>query len=132
MSCKQKIGSTSSTDAELIAMKDCVKYVVWIRNILREINIDTLKPTIIYQDNKSAIIVCTQDRQQYKRIKHMITIIGYIRSLIEQDHINIEYQSTTNMVADLLTKSLPHSVHSHHTINMGIKNFDNLLNYTNM
>jgi hypothetical protein len=61
---------TSSTEAECHALVQVMKENRWIVEFLREINvfkIDT--PTIIYQDNKSAILL-TQNKGQHKRSKH--------------------------------------------------------------
>jgi hypothetical protein len=120
-SVKQKIGSISSTDAEIIATKSCCQMIKWIREILLEINIESIKPTILYQDNKSAIVVCTSDKTRYKRVKHMLTSIGYIRSLVQSQDISIKYLDTNHMTADMLTKSLGKFQHQQHTISCGVK-----------
>jgi hypothetical protein len=51
-SSKQKVGSTSSTDAEIIAAKSCCQMIQWIRNILREVDLETTKPTIFFKTTK--------------------------------------------------------------------------------
>jgi hypothetical protein len=120
-SCKQKVGSTSSTDSEIIAAKSCCQMIQWLRNILKELDIETVKPTILYQDNKSAIIVYTSDKSSYKRVKHMLTSIGFIRSLQQSNQISIKYLQTFSMTADMLTKSLGRQLHQKHTESCGVK-----------
>jgi hypothetical protein len=126
-SSKQKVGSVSSTDAEIIAAKSCCQMIKWLRNILRELDIETTKPTILFQDNKSAIIVYTSDKSNYRRVKHMLTSIGYIKSLVQSNDIRIKYLSTENMTADILTKSLNRKLHQQHTTSCGVKDLSQMI-----
>jgi hypothetical protein len=125
-SVKQKVGSLSSTDAEIIATRSCCQIIKWIREILREIDIESTLPTVLYQDNKSAIVVYTSDKTRYKRVKHMLTSIGYIRSLVQSQDITIKYLDSANMTADMLTKSLGRHQHQQHTKSCGVRDLSEL------
>jgi len=101
-SCKQQSGSTSSTDAEIIALVDSLKVVVWLKNVLTELDIVQVNAAIVSQDNKSAMIM-VNDISKCKRSKHMLTKINYAKDLVNSGIIKIIYLETTIMSADLLT-----------------------------
>jgi hypothetical protein len=104
-SAKQKLTALSSTDAEVLALVECLKMALWIRNILRDLHITPLRRIVVYQDNKSAIIMVDEDSKN-KRSKHILTKITYARDLKKLDVIRMQYLSTHRMVADMLTKPL--------------------------
>jgi hypothetical protein len=118
-SAKQKISGTSSTDAELIAAADCVKQMVWIQNLLQELTIPSNDPTILYQDNKSTIVIITQPTK-FKHVKHLITRIHYIRQLYRDGAFKVKYVPTELMYADALTKPLTNLPHYRHIKQFGV------------
>lgn len=103
---KQKTASLSSTDAEVIALVDCLKVVVWLRDLLQELDLGRLTPTAIYQDNKSALFMVTDTRAKYRRSKHILTKIAFARDLHREGAIEMIYCDTKSMIADVLTKPL--------------------------
>jgi hypothetical protein len=102
---KQKLVATSSTEAEIFAMVDCVKQAVWIRNIIRDLQISPLAAMTIYQDNKSAIIMTTE-MSAFRNSKHILTKIAYIRELHQLQSLDVEYLRTEDMWGDMFTKPL--------------------------
>jgi hypothetical protein len=69
-SVKQKIVSKSSTEAELVGVSDYISQVLWARNFLIEQG-HPQDPTIIWQDNKSAIQLEMKGVQASERTKHI-------------------------------------------------------------
>ncbi len=55
-SWKQKIMTKSSTEAELVGVYDSLGYILWARYFMEEQGYD-MDPSILYQDNKSAILL---------------------------------------------------------------------------
>jgi hypothetical protein len=55
-SIRQKLNTRSSTEAELVAVNGVMPQILWTRNFLSNQGID-LKDNIVYQDNKSAILL---------------------------------------------------------------------------
>jgi len=71
MSCKQKINTKSSTEAELVALDYAMGQVVWYRHILVAQGI-TVPTMTIYQDNKSTILLTENGTtSSSKRTKHL-------------------------------------------------------------
>jgi hypothetical protein len=54
-SSKQKITADSSTYAEIIALHDGVRHILWLQQLLSDIGFASSKPAVIYQDNQSPI-----------------------------------------------------------------------------
>jgi hypothetical protein len=102
---KQKLTAQSSTDAEVLAMVECLKTATWMRNIIIELRITPRTPIIIYQDNKSAIIMVERDSKN-KRSKHILPKINYAKELHNLGIIEVRYLNTKDMTADMLTKPL--------------------------
>jgi hypothetical protein len=112
-SCKQKTGSTSSTDAEVIALVDCLKVAVWLKNILVEFDINPVNAVMVYQDNQSGMKMIN-DMSKCKRSKHILTKINYAKDLVDSGIVVISYLNTVDMSADLLTKPLEGSLFVKH------------------
>jgi hypothetical protein len=104
-STKQKIYATSSTEAELVAAVDSVKTIIWIQNLINEINIEHIPQSTLYQDNKSVIFLI-KDISKHRRSKHMLIKLNYIKQVYDSGIINVIYLPTNEMVADTLTKAL--------------------------
>lgn len=55
LSRKQKINGKSSTESEIIGVDDALPYILWTKYFL-ESHSYNLSPSILYQDNKSALL----------------------------------------------------------------------------
>ena len=79
--------------------------VVWLRNLLEEIGPPQSKPTTIFCDNKSAIHMATNDvigpKTKHISIKH-----HFLRDMIANDFITLQYIPSAENVADFMTKPL--------------------------
>ena len=113
---KQKVASTSSTDAEIIAMCEALKNCIWLRELLRELKFP-LEEIVLYQDNTSAMTLGS-DPSTPKRSKHMLTKLTYVRSLVLSGAVRLEHLATLEMTADVLSKPLHGEQYYKHTSNM--------------
>ena len=102
---KQKIHTRSSTEAELVALDECVLHMLWMRQILDFLGFPQ-QPSYAYQDNKSTIVVCETGHSKHGKLKHMAVRYYFIHGQIEQNILKIKYCKTSDMTADLLTKPL--------------------------
>jgi hypothetical protein len=105
VSKKASLLALSSTEAEYIGMFEASKVIMWLRQFLLELNVPLLEPTTMYEDNKSAIQI-VQNGNDKGRTKHMDVRYHYIRELVAEKALRVEYMPTTSMVADMLTKAL--------------------------
>ena len=100
---KQKLNSTSSTDAEILALCEATKTTLHLRNILEELSLEPKYKIIAKQDNQSAILMSTNP-SKFAKSKHLLTKLMFIRGLYANKILEIEYQHTSLIIADLLTK----------------------------
>jgi hypothetical protein len=103
-SSKIKTACTSSTEAEIKALREALKEVVWMRGLLAELGIRQTHPTVIFQDNKSTIELCSNERS-VNLSKHVIPLLAVIREAIRDGIIKLVYCPTRWMVADILTSN---------------------------
>ena len=107
---KQRSVSTSTTEAEYLALSTCSKHAVWIGELLRETGFPQYLggsgwTTQLKGDNQSALAL-VKNPQVNDRTKHIDVAYHHIRDLQEKQKIQIEYIPTHQMVADGLTKPL--------------------------
>jgi len=106
MSCKQKINTKSSTEAELVALDYAMGQVVWYRHILVAQGI-TVPTMTIYQDNKSTILLTENGTtSSSKRTKHLDIWYFFIMDKIKKQCSKVAYCPTNNMLVDYFTKRL--------------------------
>ncbi len=101
-SLKDKTISLSSTESEIKALTEAIKEAIWIRGLLNELGYFQDEPTLIYQDNQSAIRLSEAIGSE-GRTRHIVNRINFIREMIRDRHITVEYIPTEHMVADILT-----------------------------
>ena len=70
-SCKQKLNTKSSTEAELVAIDDAMGQILWTRHFLAAQGVP-VPTTTIYQDNKSTILLAENgSTSSGKRTRHL-------------------------------------------------------------
>ena len=116
---KQVTVALSSCEAEYMAMGSATQAVLWTTSILRELYmmpVDsngggdalTVSPSsvpILYGDNKSAIAMAINDAM-HNRSKHIDIRHHFIRDAITAGRIKIEWVSSQEQIADVLTKTM--------------------------
>lgn len=102
---KQGLVTRSSTEAELVALSDGSAQAIWIRNWLLDQGYKDFVLKIM-QDNQSVIQLMGKDGSPKQRTKHMDVKYFYVRNLIKDKKVRLEYISTHEMIADNLTKPL--------------------------
>ena len=106
MSTKQKINTRSSTEAELVGVNDAMALILWTRNFLLAQGY-TVEDNIIFQDNKSAILLEENGRRSSgKKTRHIEIRYFFITDNIKRGTAKVVYCPTEQMVADFFTKPL--------------------------
>ena len=103
---KQPVLAKSSTEAEVIAASTTVDNVVWLQETLDILGFKSKEPAVLYQDNKSAIIIEEKGRGTFKRFKHVQLRFLWIDDLVKLNQLCIKYIPTAEMIADILTKPI--------------------------
>lgn len=104
-SSKQKQNAKSSTQAELNSLYEGLDTVLWCRAVLDFIDTSIMqnKPTTVYQDNTSAILMSQMGKPATKSNTRFVNIrLFWIKDLLQTNQINIKYMPTDKMIADAL------------------------------
>ncbi|KAK6150350.1 hypothetical protein DH2020_015282 [Rehmannia glutinosa] len=101
---KQNSIATSTTEVEYIAVGSSCAQVLWMRQQLRDHDIEE-KDILIMCDNTSAIAI-TQNPILHSRTKQIDVRYHFIRDHVEKKDITLEYISTYKQLADIFTKPL--------------------------
>ena len=102
----QKINTTSSTEAEVVAVHDSMSIILWTRYFL-EAQGYPLKPSVLHQDNLSAKLLETNGRgSSSKRTRHMNVRYFFVADVISRRHLTVEYCPTDEMIGDFFTKPM--------------------------
>ena len=105
-STRQKLTTQSSTEAKLVTVDDCMSLILWICYFL-EAQGYGVDDVIIYQDNKSAILL-EQNGQasSTQQTQHLNIRNFFVSDQIKKDEVHVQYCLTHNMLADYFTKPL--------------------------
>lgn len=95
---------------EYMAMSECSKAIVWLRQLLVEINKSELipNPTILYGDNNAAVNL-TYENFTSSGNQYIYLAYHYIKEVIKLGYVDAREKRTMYMIADLLTKAVNYS-----------------------
>lgn len=102
---KQTITTTSSTEAEFVALCAATKEAIWLKNLALELSIIDERPIVIKCDNTSTISIA-ENEQAAKRTRHLGAQIHYPKEQIERGIIKVDFVPGREQLADILTKPL--------------------------
>ena len=102
---KQSCVALSTAEAEYMALSSAAQEAIWIRELNADLWNCQSQPTLIYEDNQSAISMA-KNPQFHGRSKHINIKYHFVREQVSNDKICLEYCPTENMIADILTKGI--------------------------
>ncbi|UYV60696.1 hypothetical protein LAZ67_1001956 [Cordylochernes scorpioides] len=106
MTGKQGCVSLSSTEAELISAAEASQELLWLLDLLKDLELEQKAPIYFHQDNQSCLKICSSEKVS-SRTKHIATKIHHLKDLQKKTVIKMIYCPTGDMKADILTKPLP-------------------------
>jgi hypothetical protein len=114
---KQSTVTTSTTEAELLALAYVCAWLLWWGRFF--VNIDEDLTALC--DNLQTIRLMTKDAPK------LVTKLRHIDVHQQAGRIKIEWASTNNMAADGLTKALPRQKHEHFVNQLNIVDIKGLI-----
>ena len=91
---KQKINTTSSTQAEVVAVHDNMPSILWTRYFL-EAQGYPMRPSMVHQDNKSAMLLETNGRgSSSKQTRHMNIRYFFVADCQRRNQVILTYCPT--------------------------------------
>ena len=118
MSKKQNSISLSTAEAKYIAVGSYCTQLLWMQKLLHDYGIFQEHLTI-YCDNTSAINI-TKNPVQHSRTKHIEIQHHFIRELVEDGTLTLEFIYTDDQKADLFTKPLDNKCFEFLRQNIGV------------
>jgi hypothetical protein len=111
----------STAEAELLALNELSKEVLWVQQFTKEIHAHEFHtvPTAIQIDNQSAKKLA-ENHTCSDRSKHIDMRAFYVRDLLEQGKITLQYVPTDRNLADQFTKVLPAPRQISHLPSLGL------------
>jgi hypothetical protein len=104
---KQSSIALSTTEAEYIAACSASYKVIWLRKLLTGLFDLEMRATLILYDNQSCIKM-TENHVFHDRSKHIDIRYHYICDMVQRGALKLQYISTDEQFADVLTKPLSH------------------------
>jgi len=116
---KQPLVAFPTVEAEYIGASDAAKEAIWISSLFtRLLGLDAY-PQEIFVDNQGAIQLA-KNPKFHERTKHIGVRYHFVRDACERNAIRTTYLPTSEMTADIMTKSLPRETHWKHVNRMGM------------
>jgi hypothetical protein len=109
---KQDTVTTSSTEAELLALSQTAKEALFVSRLLRSMKLKLEEGLAIQCDNRQTIRLVTEDSMKLNtKLRHIDIHNHWLRQEHHAGRIRIEWIPTSEMPADGLTKALTHQRH---------------------
>ena len=104
---KQRDVTTSTTEAEYVSLTEAGKTIVWATKWMKGLRFMPANgdPITLFGDNKGSNAL-TANPEHHSRTKHIDIKYHYIRQLVDDKDVSIQYIPTAEMAADILTKPL--------------------------
>ena len=102
---KQAYVALSTMEVEYVSLSQATREAIWLRNLMCDLMQAPKKSITIYVDNQSCMALAKKPIF-HKRTKHINIQHHYIREVLDEGKIVLEYCPTEDMMANFLTKEL--------------------------
>jgi hypothetical protein len=124
---RQQTVATSSSESELYSLGDCIKELLYLRALLKDLGLaqPQTKPgrggvtsgassikntgTVVYEDNQGCLQI-SQKETLHQRTKHVDIQWHFIMEKVEEGQISVQPVGTADQIADLLTKGVTRGI----------------------
>ena len=118
---KEQIRSSQSIakDEYVVSGINCTN-IVWIKHLLKGMKEAITKLVILYCDNTSDINI-SKNPMIHAKTKHIAIKYHYVRELVEDKKVMMEYIHSKEKIADIFTKPLPKDAFEYLRGKLGVK-----------
>jgi len=114
---KQQTVSRSSTEAEYRALSFTTAEVDWLKQLLAFLHVSLPHIPVLFCDNLSAIAL-SFNPVQHQRTKHIEVDVHFVRERVSQKQLSVQFVSSQEQFADILTKGLSAPLFRTHCCNL--------------
>jgi hypothetical protein len=114
----------STEEAKVFAANEAAKSVAWLLNLLTELNMDYVMP-VMHEDCNNAII-WINEKKNSMRTKHFHLRLQFVREMVENNQLKVQYINTSVNAADLMTKIVGKNKHELFSKKIGLRNTQNI------
>jgi hypothetical protein len=102
---KQNVVARSSAEAEYRAMALVTCELIWLKQLLKELQFEDTRPMTLICDNQAALHIASNP-VFHERTKHIEIDCHFVREKIESGDIVTNFVNSNDQLADVFTKSL--------------------------
>lgn len=125
---KQRTVTTSSTEAELLALSRGSKELLYWLRFFRNLKLDLEEDSTIYCDNQQTIRLLQNCNNKLEtKLKHVDIHQMWLRQEVQAQRVKVEWMPTADMVADGFTKELPALKHAAWVKQLGLMDITDIL-----
>ncbi|THC87312.1 hypothetical protein EYZ11_013243 [Aspergillus tanneri] len=125
---KQRTVTTSTTEAELLAISQAAKTLYWWKRMFNAIKFNPEHDILIKCDNRQTIELLTKEEPQLRTKLRHVDIHGmWLRQEVQNEGIKIEWVPTAEMPADGMTKALSAQRHQEFIKMLGLTDVKSLI-----
>ena len=103
---KQRTVALSSTEAEYMTLTEAVQEVIWLKGFLCELDKMSLNESVKIHEYNQVSIALAKNPECHKRTKHINICYHFVQEKVEGGQVALQYCSTKDMKAELMTKPI--------------------------
>ena len=126
---EEKTVTTSTTEAELLALAEAGKTVQWWKRVLNALGFEPSHPLTIMCDNQQTVDLLTKEgAAMHTKLRHVDINRCWMRQEVSAGRANVSWVPTAEMPADGLTKPLPRQKQQTFREMLGMREISHLIN----
>jgi hypothetical protein len=106
--------SLSSTQAEVEALVELLKEVIWFQGFMESVYIELSKPTTMLTDNMPTVTLAGEGNH-LRRSRHFVVRTAFLKEQVEMGTVVIRHVPGSENPTDMLTKALSGRLLDYHT-----------------
>ena len=115
----QSCTSQSTAEAEYVVAAINYTNIVWIKHLFKGMGEEITKLVILYCDNTIAINI-SKNSVMHAKTTHIAIKYHYVRELVEDKEVKMEYVNSKEQIADIFTKPLPKDAFEYLRVKLGV------------
>jgi len=125
---KQDTVTTSTTEAELLALSQTAKESIFVSRMLAGMTLELDEPLVIQCDNNQTLRLVTEESAKLTtKLRHVDIHSHWLRQEYRERRVHVKWVPTAEMIADGLTKALPSQRHTHFVNLLGMEDIQTRL-----